>query len=57
VDEPEHRHHVVSNRVIDGPEIHRIPSAVFRGVVPREQKISDLPGLAALLQGDEEQPL
>lgn len=44
--------HVVCDRVIDVPEIHRVPSAVFLGVVPGQQKICDAAGLAGVLAGD-----
>jgi hypothetical protein len=37
-------------RRIDVPEVYRVPSAVFFGVVPGQQEIGDAPGDANFLR-------
>jgi hypothetical protein len=54
-DQAYHRQHVFSNGVIDIPEIHRVPAAVFLGVVPGQQEIRHTAGLAGILPGHSEQ--
>jgi len=48
--------HVIGNRRVHVPKVGRVPAAVFSGVMPREQKIGDTPGLSGILPGNLKQP-
>ena len=47
--------HIVGDRGVDAPQIYGVPSAVFLGVVPGQEEISDAACLAAILPSDPEQ--
>lgn len=54
--EAQHCRHVVRDRSIDAPQVHRVPSAIFLGVVPGQKEIGDAARLAGILPRNAEQP-
>ena len=54
-DQVQNSQDIISNPGIDASEVHRVPAAVFFGIVPGQEEVGHLPGLAGATGGDMQQ--
>ena len=54
-DQVQNSQDIISNPGIDASEVHRVPAAVFLGIVPGQEEVSHLSGLSRVTGGGVEQ--